>query len=165
VYGLINFDNCIHLCDQYWNQDPDFNTPKFHSCLYVAILLPFSVLETTGLPYSFPQCHGYEILPRGTKYGKSESHSVLSDSLQPHGLYSPWNSPSQNLEWVAFPLSRGSSQLRDLTQVSCIAGSFFTSWATREAWLLFPSSDSVFLTVESYELLGVFSSVWNTKPI
>ena len=23
----------------------------------------------------------------------SESHSSLSDSLQPHGLYSPWNSP------------------------------------------------------------------------
>ena len=26
----------------------------------------------------------------------SEIHSVVSDSLQPHGLYSPWNSPSQN---------------------------------------------------------------------
>ena len=26
----------------------------------------------------------------------SESHSVLSDSLWPHGLYSPWNSPGQN---------------------------------------------------------------------
>ena len=26
----------------------------------------------------------------------SESHSVVSDSLQPHGLYSPWNSPGQN---------------------------------------------------------------------
>ena len=25
-----------------------------------------------------------------------ESHSVLSDSLQPHWLYSPWNSPGQN---------------------------------------------------------------------
>ena len=25
-----------------------------------------------------------------------ESHSVLSDSLQPNGLYSPWNSPGQN---------------------------------------------------------------------
>ena len=25
-----------------------------------------------------------------------KSHSVISDSLQPHGLYSPWNSPSQN---------------------------------------------------------------------
>ena len=31
------------------------------------------------------------------------------------------------LEWVAFPFSRGSSQLRNQTQVSCIAGSFFTS--------------------------------------
>ena len=26
----------------------------------------------------------------------SESHSVMSNSLQPHGLYSPWNSPGQN---------------------------------------------------------------------
>ena len=37
------------------------------------------------------------------------------------------------LEWVAFPFSRGSSQPRDWSQVSCIAGGFFTSWATREA--------------------------------
>ena len=37
------------------------------------------------------------------------------------------------LEWVAFPFSRGSSQLRDWTQVSHIAGRFFTSWATGEA--------------------------------
>ena len=27
---------------------------------------------------------------------KSESRSVMSDSLRPHGLYSPWNSPGQN---------------------------------------------------------------------
>ena len=38
-------------------------------------------------------------------------------------------------EWVAFLFSRGSSQYRDRTQVSCIAGRFFTSWATREAWV------------------------------
>ena len=31
------------------------------------------------------------------------------------------------LEWVAVPFSRGSSQPRDQTQVSCIAGRFFTS--------------------------------------
>ena len=37
------------------------------------------------------------------------------------------------LEWVAFPFSRGSSQPRDQTQVSRIAGGFFASWATREA--------------------------------
>ena len=30
------------------------------------------------------------------------------------------------LEWVAYPLSSGSSQPRDRTQVSCIAGRFFT---------------------------------------
>ena len=32
-------------------------------------------------------------------------------------------------EWVAMPSSRGSSQPRDPTQVSCIAGRFFTVWA------------------------------------
>ena len=37
------------------------------------------------------------------------------------------------LEWVAFPFSRGSSQPRDRTQVSHIAGRFFIARATREA--------------------------------
>ena len=38
------------------------------------------------------------------------------------------------LEWVAVPVSRGSSQPRNFESgVSCIAGGFFTSWATREA--------------------------------
>ena len=31
-------------------------------------------------------------------------------------------------EWLVFPFSRGSSQPRSQTQVSCIAGRFFTSW-------------------------------------
>ena len=44
----------------------------------------------------------------------SESHSVVSDSLQSHGLYSLLNSPGQNtgVGRVAFPFSRGSSQPR-----------------------------------------------------
>ena len=37
------------------------------------------------------------------------------------------------LEWVAFPFSRVSSQPKEWTQVSHIAGRFFNSWATREA--------------------------------
>ena len=37
------------------------------------------------------------------------------------------------LEWVTMPSSRESSQPRDQTQVSRIAGRFFTDWATREA--------------------------------
>ena len=39
------------------------------------------------------------------------------------------------VEWIAYPFSRGSSQPRDRTQVSCIAGGFFTVWTTREASL------------------------------
>ena len=37
------------------------------------------------------------------------------------------------LEWVAISYSRGSSRPKDRTQVSCVAGRFFTVWATREA--------------------------------
>ena len=37
------------------------------------------------------------------------------------------------LEWVVMPSSRGSSQPGDQTQVSHMAGGFFTNWATREA--------------------------------
>ena len=37
------------------------------------------------------------------------------------------------LEWVASSFSRGSSQPRDQSQVSHVAGRFFTTWATREA--------------------------------
>ena len=51
---------------------------------------------------------------------ESESHSVAT--LQ-----------ARILEWVAIPFSRGSSQPRDQTQASCIAGRFLTIWATREA--------------------------------
>ena len=59
---------------------------------------------------------------------KSESYPVVSDTLWPHGIIQ-----ARILEWVAFPFSRESSQPRGQTQVSHIAGRFFTSWATREA--------------------------------
>ena len=36
------------------------------------------------------------IFPLEVSGGESESHSAVSNSLQPHGLYSPWNSPGQN---------------------------------------------------------------------
>ena len=47
------------------------------------------------------------------------------------------------LEWVAFPFSRGSSQPRDWSQVSVIAGGFFTSriWvrAMQKLCTIFPT--------------------------
>ena len=39
------------------------------------------------------------------------------------------------LEWVAYPFSRGTAWPKSLIRVSCIAGGFFTSWATREVCL------------------------------
>ena len=76
----------------------------------------------------------------------SESRSVVSDSLWPHGLYNPWNSPGKNTAVDSCFLSRGSSQPRDLAQVSHIAGRFFTTWATWKApkwsnrkWIYIPS--------------------------
>ena len=68
-----------------------------------------------------------------TVLSESESHSVVTDSLRSHGLYTVHGIlQARILEWVAFPFSRGSPQPRDQTQISHIAGRFFTSWATRE---------------------------------
>jgi len=64
---------------------------------------------------------------------------VMSDSLQSTDCSPPGSSEQARiLQWVAIPFSKGSSQPRDQTQVSHIAGRFFTMWATREAlwWIL-----------------------------
>ena len=57
------------------------------------------------------------------------------------------------VEWITFPFSRGSSQPRDWTQVSHIAGGFFTSWATGKPKNTGVGSPSllqqIFLTQES----------------
>ena len=69
-----------------------------------------------------------------------------------HGLLQ-----ASTLEWVAFPISRASSQPRDQTQVSCIAGGFFTSWAVREASLFskgLVKNDTLF-----YEILEMFQTL------
>ena len=50
------------------------------------------------------------------------------------------------LEWIAIPFCRRSSRPRDWTQVSCIAGRFFTVWATRKPL--------------GYATLSHFSHVW-----
>ena len=51
----------------------------------------------------------------------------------PPGSPVPGILQARTLEWVAISFSR-SSQPRDRTQVSCIAGRCFTIWATREDW-------------------------------
>jgi len=57
----------------------------------------------------------------------------------PPGSSVYWILPANILEWVAILFSRESSWPRDWTQVSCFAGRFFTTWATREALHIFCS--------------------------
>ena len=122
----------------------------------------------------------------------SESLSVVSDSLQPHGLYSPWISLGQNtrvgslsplqgifptqgsnpglphcrlilyhlshrgspriLEWIAYPFSSVSSQPRNHTGVSCIAGRFFTNCLQLVS--VFLVSELPFLAFQFYSLMN-----------
>ena len=70
-----------------------------------------------------------------------------SPTLQTHSLVwvtmTPWTidhqiplsidfSRQQHWSGLPFSFSRGSSRLRDWTQVSCVAGRFFIVWATRK---------------------------------
>ena len=52
----------------------------------------------------------------------SESRSVVSDSLRPHGLYGPWNSPGQNTGVGSLSLLQRIFWTHESTRVSCIAG-------------------------------------------
>ena len=53
------------------------------------------------------------------------------------------------LEWFPLSYSRGSSWPRDWTWISCIAGRFFTVWATREAYYKAFNSVQFSCSVES----------------
>ena len=71
-------------------------------------------------------------------YNESVSRSVCPTLCDPVDCRPPGSSvhgflQARILEWVDIPFSRGSSQPRDWTQVSCIAGGFLTIRATREA--------------------------------
>ena len=57
---------------------------------------------------------------------ESESRSVVSDSLRPYGLYSPWNSPGQNTGVGSLSVLQGIFSTQDRTQVSLTAAGFFT---------------------------------------
>ena len=69
------------------------------------------------------------------------SRSVASNSLGPLDYSPPISSvhgisQARILEWITIPFSRGSSWPQNQTWVSCIAGRFFTIWATGETLFL-----------------------------
>ena len=53
--------------------------------------------------------------------------SSVQEERNVHGIFQ-----ARILEWVAISFSRGSSWPRDWSRIACIAGGFFTVWATRE---------------------------------
>ena len=55
----------------------------------------------------FTLCNSFSMEPGNPQQTESESHSVVSDSLLPHGLYSPWNSPGQNTGVCSLSLLQG----------------------------------------------------------
>ena len=79
----------------------------------------------------------------------SQLCSTLCDPMDStvHGILQ-----ARILEWVAFPFSGGSSQLRDWTQVSHIAGRFFTSWATREAHFSLIEIQFMYQTIHPFKV-------------
>ena len=90
----------------------------------VSLLMFFGFLQCSLLPQLLDMllascgCGvGQQVCPQ------CESCSVMSDSLQPHGLYNPQNSPGQNTGVGSLSLLQGIFP----TQISCIAGGFFVS--------------------------------------
>ena len=87
----------------------------------------------------------------------------MSDSLR-------WILQARIPEWVAIPFSRGSFQTTDRTQVSCIAGRYFTSWATREGqeywkWVASPFSSGSSLPRNQTGLLHCRRILYQLKDI
>ena len=63
---------------------------------------------------------------------ESESLSVLFDCLQPHGLYSPWNSPGQNTGVGSLSPLQGLFPTQGSNPGLLHCRWIFTSWATRK---------------------------------
>ena len=80
--------------------------------MYVCVCIFFSIVWNTfwlGLASFFldfiVMCHDTYLMM--INYSESESHSVMSNSLPPYGLYSPWNSPDQNTGVGSLSLLQG----------------------------------------------------------
>ena len=102
------------------------------------LLILLQGIFTQGLNPCLPQCRQllYHLSHQGSPKQLCDmcavlSHSVMSDSVTPWiaACQAPLSMgilQTRTLEWVSMPSSRGSSQPRDRTQVSHIAGTFFT---------------------------------------
>ena len=81
------------------------------------------------------------------------SDSLRSHELQPDRLLSPWDSPGENTGVDrAISSSKGSSQPRDWTHISCTGRQILSRWATWEV----PRGHSV----QSFSRVRLFATLW-----
>ena len=110
---------------------PSNCTTAFQTCIFKELTQGYSRMLTQVGPHSRSLNLVQDLsalLPFEMKMKVAQSCPTLCEPVNyiVHGTFH-----TRMLEWV--PFSRGSSQPRGRTQVSPIAGGFFTSWATREA--------------------------------
>ena len=79
-------------------------------------------------PNTHTHTHTHTSMCAHTWVWVSESHSVVSDFLWPHGLHSPWNSPGQNIGVGNLFLLQGIFTTQGSNPGLRTAGGFFTSW-------------------------------------
>ena len=86
----------------------------------------FADKSSSTQSYDFSRSHVWMWVWKVLKVQVAQSCPTLWNPMDytVHGILQ-----AKILEWVAFPFSRETSQPRDRTQVSHIAGGFFTSWA------------------------------------
>ena len=93
-----------NLCQSWQRERSDFMSKwNMHVCVHAQSLQSHLTLCDSPIDCSLPD---------------SSVHGILQE---------------RRLVWAAMPSSRGSSLPNDQTQVSHIAGKFFTAWDTREA--------------------------------
>ena len=128
---MISCFSCVWLCD------PLDCSPKIssvHRILrqgYWGVCPPLGCLSmpssrVSSWPRDWTHVSYVSFIDRWVKVKVAQSWPTLWD---PDGLYSPWNSLGQNTRVGSHSFLQGIFP----TQVSRIAGGFFTGWATREA--------------------------------
>ena len=85
---------CLTLCDPI-----DWSLPgsSVHGIVQARILEWGAISSSRGSSWPRDWTHVSCLAGRVfTAENESENHSAVSDSLRPHGWYTPWNSPGQN---------------------------------------------------------------------
>ena len=89
---------------------PRIYPPRYNQSFWKLASTFLNFLFSWSILLSFPQISNLYLsltFDHQSHTSESESLSVMSDSLQPHGLYCPWNSPGQNTGVGSLSLLQG----------------------------------------------------------